>query len=103
MKVYRVSITLWLAFEWGGKSLKRPGLDDWDAKSALTGWKAKELVSGVQRMGIRTGKRRNLSRESAEAGRGNSQNPTRQNRVWGTCMQNSRSFQGAKGVPPIDF
>src|SRR5712664_59164 len=53
MKVYRLSITLWLAFEWSGKSLKRPGLDGRDAKSAFTGWKVKRLVGGVQGIGMR--------------------------------------------------
>ena len=51
MKVYRVSITFWLAFEWGGKSLKCPGLDGRDAKGALHVRKLRGLVSGVQGMG----------------------------------------------------
>ena len=48
MKVYHVSITLWLAFEWDGKLLKRRGLDGRDAKAHLQVGRLKGLMSGVQ-------------------------------------------------------
>ncbi len=46
--------------------MKCPGLDGRDAKGALHVRKLRGLVSGVQGMGIRAGKRRNLSRDGAE-------------------------------------